>query len=237
MTSQASPLQWTPILAGAAITLALLCGELRAQENPSADDRARSAFEKRLSGIVKDMTTRVNAENAELSTRIGAMNAANPLDKSHLDSASVSMNVLRVLEFIDYLKRARASSDTLAREYEDSLYIMAVTLPPDINSKGIQKMDETFRQDRDAFNVFLDAMTKLYSDVLDVLLYLQHTAYTLHNGEFTFSARKDLKEYQKRMKIVDTDSKELNKANAELRKANAKANDHTKNLDDDVEQN
>jgi hypothetical protein len=221
----------------AAFLLLLLASQLHAQQGQSAEDRARLAFEARLSRAIKKMTADVNSENAELNTRLSAINAVAPLEKKNLDSNHVAANVSNLLEFIEYLKHARAASDTLAQNYEDSLYIFATTLPPDIDGKGIQNMDASFHEDRAAFNVFLEAMTKLYSDVLDVLLYLEHTPYSLAHNEFTFTDKKDLKEYQKRMKIVDADNKELNQANQEMRKANAKANSHTKNPSDDLEEN
>jgi hypothetical protein len=215
----------------------LLVPALHAQQGQSAEDRTRLLFEARLSQVVKTMTERSNAENAELNEHISTMNANDPLAMRNLDSAHVAANVPRVLEFIDFLKHVRATSDTLARNYEDSLYILAVKLPPDINSHGIQDMDAAFRMDRDAFNAFLDDMAKTYSDVLDVLLYLQHTPYSLAHNEFTFTEKKDMKEYQKRMKLVDADTKELKKANDNMQKANADANKLTQNpgnaLDED----
>jgi hypothetical protein len=229
--------KWLALAPACATLVFLLVSPLKAQETQSPEDRVRMAFESRLSAVVKAMTASVNAENAELNSRINAMNAANPLEKHHLDSTNVAANVSLLLQFIDYLKHTRQFSDTLSRNYEDSLYILAVQVPPDINAHGIQNMDATFRTDRGAFNVFLDAMTKLYSDVLDVLTYLQRTPYSLANGEFTFMEKKDLSEYNKRMKLVDADSKELKKANDEMRKANAKANQHTKDPKEDLEEN
>ncbi len=220
----------------------LLAGQLfmpalHAQQGQPQKDPTKAIFEARLSQVVKTMTERSNAENAELNERISTMNANDPLAMRNLDSVHVAANVTRVLEFIDYLKHTRATSDTIARDYEDSLYILTVKLPPDINSHGIQDMDAAFRLDRDAFNVFLDDMAKTYSDVLDVLLYLQHTPYSLAHNEFTFTEKKDMKEYQKRMKLVDADTKELKKANDNMQKANAEANKLSQNpsnaLDDD----
>ena len=170
----------------AALLVLLFAPTLHAQQGQSLEDHTRLAFEARLSLVVKTMTERSNAENAELNAHLTAMNAHDPLSMKNLDSAHVADNVPRILEFIDFLKHARILSDTLARNYEDSLYILAVQLPPDINSSGIKKMDESFRKDRDAFNVFLDAMNKTYSDVLDVLLYLEQTPYSLANDKFTF---------------------------------------------------
>jgi hypothetical protein len=221
----------------AALVVLLLASQLHAQQGQSTDDRVRLAFEARLSVVIKTMTTRVNAEQAEFGERLAAMNAAAPLEKRNLDSVHVAANVSLLLEFIDYLKHTRASSDSLARDYDDSLYILATELPRDIDSHGIQDMHTSFIEDRDAFNVFLDAMNKLYSDVLDVLIYLQHTPYSLANDKFIFTEKKNVKEYDKRMKIVDADTKEVNKANEDMRKANAKANDHTKSPSDDLDGN
>ncbi len=225
---------YPPILT--AFLLLLLTAPLRAQQSPASEDHVRIAFEQRLSQSIKLMTSRVNAENAELNRHISAMNKIDPLAIRNLDSAHVADNVSRVLDFIEYLKHTRITSDTLARDYEDSLYILAVELPPNIDSKGFQDMDASFREDRSAFNAFLDAMNKVYSDVLDVLLYLQHTSYTIENDKFTFTAKKDMIEYQKRMKIFDADAKELKQANEEMQKANAKANDHTKDPASDLEE-
>ena len=221
----------------AALFLLLLATQLHAQQVQSPEDRARLAFEARLSHAIKKMTASVNAENAELNTRLSAINAVAPLEKKHLDSTHVAANVSDLIEFIEYLKHARAASDTLAQNYEDTLYILATTLPSDIDGHGIQDMDASFHEDRAAFNVFLEAMTKLYSDVLNVLIYLQHTPYSLAHNEFTFNDKKDLKEYQNRMKMVDGDNKELNQANEDMRKANAKANTHTKSPSDDLNGN
>ncbi len=202
--------------------------QLRAQQTQSPQDRVRIAFENRLNSVIKAMTTRANAENAELNTRLTAMNAAAPLETRKLDSADVSANVSRLIEFIDYLKHERLSSDSIARDFEDSLYVLAVEIPPNIDAQSIHDLDASFHEDRNAFNVFIDAMSKLYSDALNVLLYLQHTSYSLDHDTFTFAAKKDQTEYRKRMKIVDADTKELNKANEDMRKANAKANEQMK---------
>ncbi len=219
------------------ILFLLLTAELHAQDGQSPEDRARIAFDNRLTSTTKMMTTRVNKENAELNDQIGTMNANDPLATRNLDSEKVVDNVSRVLQFIDYLKHTRATSDSLARDFEDSLYILTVALPSDIDSHGIEEMDAVFREDRNALNLFLDAMAKTYSDVLDVLIYLQHTPYTIVKDELTFSAKKDMQEYQKRTKIVDADAKELKKANADMRKANAKASEQAKHPNPDSEKN
>jgi hypothetical protein len=220
-----------------ALVLLLFASQLRAQQAQSPQDRVRITFENRLHSVINAMTTRANAENAELNTRLTAMNAAAPLETRKLDSADVSANVSRLIEFIDYLKHERTSSDSLTRDFEDSLYILSVELPLDIDAQSIHDLDGSFYEDRNAFNGFLDAMSKLYSDVLDVLLYLQHTSYTVDHDTFTFTAKKDQAEYLKRMKIVESDTKDLNKANEDMRKANAKANEQMKTPPADSDQN
>ncbi len=207
----------------AALLLLLIAPTLHAQQEQSPEERARLQFEAQLSLVVKSMTERSNADNADLNAHLSEMNAHDPLTMKNLDSAHVADNVPRILEFIEFLKHARTESDTLARNFEDSLYMLVVKLPPDINATKMKDMDEAFHKDRDAFNVFLDDMSTTYSDVLDVLLYLQQTPYSLANDKFTFPDKKNVKDYDKRMKIVDADTKELKKANKDMQKANAAA--------------
>ncbi len=202
---------------------------LRAQQTP--EQRSRLAYENRLNHVIKNMTTRRDAENAEFNARLNQMNAAAPLELKNFDTTIVTQNVSRILEFLDYLKRERISSDSLARAFEDSLYIFSAELPKDIEAEGLNEIKTDFETDRTAFNNFLDVMTKLYSDVLDVLLHLQHHPYRIAHNQLTFELKADATEYRRLMKIVDADTKDLNAANEKLRQANAQSNRQTKKKD------
>jgi hypothetical protein len=207
----------------------LFAVELHAQTTPASNGSGTQLdFEKRLNGTIKSMTTGADTENARFNTRIAAMNTAAPLDPHHLDSTDVAANVARVIDFISYLKRARQSSDSLAHSFDDSMYVLSEERPADVKVLGAADIETSFGIERTAFNTFLDAMSKVYSDVLDVLLFLQHSPYSLLKNDLRFETRTDMKEYQKLTKIVDVDSKALSTANKNLQTANAKANTLTK---------
>src|ERR1017187_10207301 len=100
-----------------------------ARPAPNAEELARESLHYRLVGVVNAMTSRINAEGAEFNKRLTQMNAAAPLETSHLDSAGVANNVLLVLEFVQYLKDCRKSSDSLDQAFNDSLFALNGDLP------------------------------------------------------------------------------------------------------------
>ncbi|MFI5202758.1 MAG: hypothetical protein ACHQNE_10255, partial [Candidatus Kapaibacterium sp.] len=190
----------------------------------------QALFAERLNRNIKSMTAGEDSESAVFNTRISALNAAAPLDPKHLDSADVAANVALVLDFTNYLKHERQWSDSLTHSFTDSMYILSEDRPPDLKVLDAADIEISFRLERGAFDTFLDAMNKVYADVLDVLLFLQHTHYTIAKKASSamlrpvFDTRADVKEYIRLTAAVDSDSKTLNKANQDLRAANAKAN-------------
>ncbi|HEY3875102.1 MAG TPA: hypothetical protein VGM92_06470 [Candidatus Kapabacteria bacterium] len=217
-----------------AITLAIVfsflygASPLFCQSAKGSDDAVRNEFENRLNTAIRIMGARVDSENAELNDRIHWMNAAAPLETAHLDSASVTTNISKILEFINYLTQARATSDTISRNFEDSLYMIKDQIPPQINIAALRRVGLAYQEDRGAFNGYLDQLNKLYSDVLDVLTFLQHSKYTLGKDKFTFDSQGDRIEYQKRMKTINDDVTDLNKASETMQKANQDANKQLK---------
>ena len=210
----------------ALIALTLLSSAAIAQNPPeqSPEERARISLHNRVIGIVNAMTARSNDEGAEFNKRLAQMNTANPLVTSHLDSTGITANVPLVLEFLQYLKEIHHSSDSLEQAFNDSLFSINADLPADEADESIKQIGETFNEDRTAFNNFLSALDKAYAKVLDALLFLQHTHYSILKDQLSFSSKESFTEYSKLMKSVDEANTALNKANEALRKANAKAN-------------
>ena len=181
-------------------------------------------FAERLNRNIKSMTAGEDSESAVFNARISQMNAAAPLDPKHLDSTDISTNVALVMDFTNYLKHERQWSDSLTHSFKDSIYILSEERPPDLKVLDAADIEISFRLERGAFDTFLDAMNKVYADVLDVLIFMQHTHYTIAKHRPVFETRADVKEYIRLTNAVDADSKALNKANQDLRAANAKAN-------------
>jgi len=198
---------------------------LRAQtpEKPKAGS-PQALFAERLNREIKSMTSGEDSESAVFNVRISAMNAAAPLDPTHLDSGSVAENVERVLDFTSYLKHERQWSDSLSHSFTDSMYVLSEDRPADLKVLDAADVEISFGLERGAFDTFLDAMQKVYTDVLDVLVFMQHNHYTIKKDRPRFETRAEVDEYMTLTKAVDDDSRTLNKANHDLRAANAKAN-------------
>jgi hypothetical protein len=233
MFSRPTVFQTIRVAVPAILATLLFATQLRAQTPTKNAGRAQLDFEKRLNGTIKSMTSGADTENAEFNLRIAAINASAPLDPRHLDSADVAANVARVVDFTTYLKRARHASDSLAQSFDDSMYVLSEERPADVKVLGAAEIEESFKLERASFNTFLDAMNKVYSDVLDVLLFLQHSPYTIVKEKLTFETRTDMKEYQMLTKAVDKDSKALSTANQNLQKANTNANALTRKRQSD----
>ncbi|HET6402691.1 MAG TPA: hypothetical protein VFH95_15005 [Candidatus Kapabacteria bacterium] len=199
--------------------------QLHAQTTPQQKAGSPDAlFAERLNRNIKSMTAGEDSESAVFNARISAMNDAKPLDPRHLDSADVAANVALVLDFTSYLKHERQWSDSLAQSFNDSMYVLSEERPADLKVLDASEDEASFKIERAAFNTFLDAMNKVYADVLDVLIFMQHTHYTIAKNRPVFETRADVKEYIKLTGTVDDDSKALNKANQDLRAANEQAN-------------
>ncbi len=209
------------------LLLLATAGQLNAQTKLVAGS-PEAIYVQRLNGNINSMTAGQNAENVEFNAHIAEMNAAQPLAPQHLDSTDVTANVARVMDFATYLQRERQWSDSLDHSFLDSMYVLSEDRPANLKVLDAANVETSFRTERTAFNNFLDAMNKVYADVLDALLFLQHTHYTIRKDQPVFETHDQVKEYMQLMGTVDADSKTLNAANEALRRANAKANQLTK---------
>lgn len=208
-----------------AFTALLFATQLHAQTTPQRKPLSPEAqFAQRLNREINSMMAGQDSENVVLNARISAINAVRPLDPKFLDSADVAANVARVIDFTSYLKRERSWSDSLAQSFNDSMYVLSEERPEGVKVLDAADDEASFKIERAAFNTFLDAMNKVYADVLDVLLFMQHSHYSIAKNQPVFESHEDAKEYVKLTNAVDSDSKALNNANKDLRAANAKAN-------------
>lgn len=203
------------------VLAAPLCAQTQPQPKASSPE---ADFAHRLNREINSMMAGQDSENVEFNARISAMNAARPLDPKYLDSADIATNVARVIDFNAYLKRERLWSDSLAQSFNDSMYVLSEERPEGVKVLDAAQDEKSFKIERGAFNTFLDAMNKVYADVLDVLIFMQHSHYTIAKDRPVFQTSADVKEYVKLTTAVDADSKALNDANKDLRAANAKAN-------------
>ena len=141
-------------------------------------------------------------------------------------------NVSRTLQFLDFLKSYRDNGTKTLGVFEDSMFTIAADFPPVRERDKLIDFVNAFKDDQKAFDGHLAGMTRLYSDVLNVLLFMQRTKYTINGQKITFPAKNDVGEYQKLMAAVDEVQKELQQSSAASRKATANANARLQSLND-----
>ncbi len=174
-------------------------------------------------GVLDSMITTLSARNEDFNTHIEAINKTRPLEVKNLDSVHVAENVGKTLQFIEYLKKYRATGKTIIERFEDSLFVLEGEYPPVPEKKLIKSVATSYIADNKAFDVYVAALSKIYSQVLDVLLYLQHTQYEIVKDVPQFHSTGDAAEYRKLIAKLDGSQKEAKDAGAASRKASDRA--------------
>lgn len=201
-----------------------ICLQARAQTSAQSPTQSANELEMRLGRTLDSAMKTVAARTALYNARIAEMNKAKPLEVASFDSAHLAANASQTLQFLDFLKKYRDAGNTLVAAFEDSMFVIASDFPPVKERDRVTDFAAAFKADQQAFDAHLAGMTTLYSDVLNVLLFMQRTKYTVSGTKLSFSAKTDVAEYQKLMSAVDAVQKELAKTGAASRKATLNAN-------------
>jgi len=162
-----------------------------------------------------------SARAADFNEHIAAINQARPLEAANLDSAHVNQNISRTLNFIEYLKQYRASGKVFINQFEDSIFILVSNYPPVREKHLIKDLGDAYMADDKAFDKYVSALSTIYSQVLDVLLFLHHTPYEVKNNAPEFRSAKDNGEYRKLVGQLDDLQKQASSAAAASRKSTA----------------
>ena len=213
--------QTVATFAGVLAVSFLLSSNARAQ---APEDLARQDIQNRINRVIDSTMKIVGDQASDFNARIAAINEARPLELQNFDSVQIATNISRVLQFVDYLTQFRTADDSLSRMLEDSLFVLHEGIPESRDRKTLEAFQESYAADRKAFNKYVATLRKLYSEVLDALLFMQHANYEVQNNQLQFKSSKDIAEYRKLMKPIDATSKELKKASEESRKATQWAN-------------
>jgi hypothetical protein len=198
----------------------------------SARAQDASSLEDRLGHTLDTAMKIVGQRTLEFNSRIAEMNKAKPLEVASFDSAHITANISNTLQFLDFLKRYRSDGNKVLGAFEDSMFVLAADFPPVKERDKIMDFAQAFKADQQAFDAHLAGMDKLYSDVLNVLMFMQRTKYTVNGQKLTFAEKPNIAEYQKLMAAVDETQKELQKTGAASRKATANANARLQALND-----
>jgi hypothetical protein len=190
----------------------------------SEDDLAQQDVKNRINRIIDTAMGIAHDRAADFNARIATINEARPLELANFDSSHIANNVTRVIDFSNYLAGFRRTDDSLGRALEDSLFILHEEIPQTQDRVTLEAFQDSYATDLKAFDSYVETLGTLYSEVLDVLLFVQQSSYEIHNDQLQFRSQKDVAEYRKLMKPIDATSTALKKASEESRKATALAN-------------
>jgi hypothetical protein len=190
----------------------------------SEEDLAHQDVKNRINRIIDTAMGIAHDRAADFNARIAAINEARPLELANFDSVRIASNISRVIDFSNYLSSFRRADDSLGRALEDSLFILHEEIPETQDRVSLEAFQDSYATDLKAFDHYVETLGTLYTEVLDVLLFLQQSSYVIRNNQLEFRSEKDIAEYRKLMKPIDATSAALKKASVESRKATALAN-------------
>ena len=206
----------------AAIALCIAMPALAAHAQNEAD--AQQELRVRVDKVIQSAMDAIQANTVEFNDEIAKMNEVRPLELQNLDSAHVATNMAVSVQFLEFLKHAQIEEDSLSRVLEDSVYAIQQSMPPGVEENALNAFGESHSGDRKAFDGYIGSLSKLYSQVLDVLSFLHHTNYRVGKTGLEIASKEDAAQYTKLMKAIDATSAELQKASQESQKATALAN-------------
>jgi hypothetical protein len=206
----------------------IVLGALLLAKGASAQDSQTDALRRDIMNRANkmiDMTMKaLSTETNTFNTHISDINKARPLELTNFDSVRIADNISNVVAFLGFLKTTHTSSDSLAQGLEDTMFALKNDSPGERLDKALQVFSESFTADRTAFNDYLTTLDKLYGQVLNVLLFMQHAKYTIAKGQLEFRAHDDVLQYKQLMRVIDKTTTELQKASAASRQATEWAN-------------
>jgi len=206
----------------------IVFGVLLLANGASAQDASGDALRRDIMNRANkmiDMTMKaLSSETNTFNTHISDINKARPLELANFDSVHIADNISNIVTFLGFLKTTHVSSDSLARGLEDTMFALKNDSPGERLDKALQVFSESFSADRTAFNDYLTTLDKLYGQVLNVLLFMQHAKFSIANNQLEFRAHDDVLQYKQLMRVIDKTTAELQKASAASRQATEWAN-------------
>ncbi len=204
----------------AAVLLMLTAFSANAQTEANAQQELRQRVDK----VIESVMAALQLNTEDFNTHIAEMNNVRPLELQNLDSAHVAQNLVVGVRFLEFLKHTERAVDSLSQALQDSIFAIEQSMPPGVEEKSLVAFGESQAADCKAFDVHVGTLSKLYSQVLDVLGFLHHTNYQVGKSGLAIPSKDDAAQYTKLMKVIDATTVELKKTSEASQKATAWAN-------------
>jgi hypothetical protein len=178
--------------------------------------------------IVKLRSDRFNEE-------ITKVNSLNVLDVSSLDKSVIPKNIKKVKDFIDFLDVSRSLSAHSMQALEDTVENLKEVGLTKKMTKSYGDLIKAYESDQKAFDKYTLALSKVFTNVVKILTYLDSCDYTIKDKKLIFTDRKQSEAYGELFTGLEESQKKAAYAGADSQKASIDARDIIHKVYDEIQ--
>lgn len=191
---------------------------LQAQVNPDEEVQMRAYT------LIDSTISSLNIRTMRFNEELQKVNVIKKLDGSTLGKDVIAQNMQRIKDFLNYLEVYRTLSTKLKKEVEDSVEEIRKNMPSRIRNAFSKEFLDAYTMDQAAFEKYTLALTKFFSDVMDLFVFMETSKVAIKDNKFQFSDKEEYEKYNKINARIEKSNKKLINASANAQRAGIDAN-------------
>jgi len=178
----------------------------------------------RGSSLIDTTMASLNIRAQRFNEELAKVNALKALDVPSLTKDIIPKNKEKIKEFLSYLDVYRQLSKQLMDGVEDSVNELKKLMPTRLKAGFMKDFVEAYKLDQNAFDKYTLELTKVFTNVLKVISYLETTKVTIANNKLQFTDKTEYDTYSELITTVEKSQKKLAAAGAASQEASIDAN-------------
>lgn len=189
-----------------------------AQVNPDEEVQMRAYT------LIDSTISSLNIRTMRFNEELQKVNVIKKLDGSTLGKDVITENKQRIKDFLNYLEVYRTVSTRLKKDVEDSVEEIRKGMPSRIRNAFSKEFLEAYTMDQEAFEKYTLALTKFFSNVMDLFIFMETSKVAIKDNKFQFSDKEEYEKYNKINARIEKSNKKLITASANAQRAGIDAN-------------
>lgn len=173
--------------------------------------------------LIDSVMSRLNLRAEIFNDEIARVNKLRPLEAENLTKVKIEANIPIIKEFLSYLDVYRSVSDREKAAIADSIASLRLYLPKSRQKKYLKEFEDAYALDQAAFYRYTLALTALYTNVLELLNFMQTAQTEIKDNKITFKNQKEYHHYEQIMAKVEKQVKRQGRASLASQKASIDA--------------
>jgi hypothetical protein len=182
-----------------------------------------SAANDRGSNLIDTTIATINLRAERFNEEISRINGLKALDVPAFQKDTIKKNKQRIKGFLDYLDVYRALSSQLMKATEDSVKALRALMPRNEKEKFLKDFLDAYEMDQKAFDNYTLALTKLFTNVINFLDFLEASHYEIKGNKLLFTSEDESKQSNDLMETVQEVQKKVIEASAKSQRASLDA--------------